>query len=233
MHFGHVLEAGPVFAEQLLVHVHDEIVVFGVDSGDAAGLRQYLQHLPDVAEIDHSALAAWGNVGREDLDAWVPGLDRLGQLRQQLMRQLTLHHRVKRIVAMAIAGPFLLPPLDRLLHGVAVADQREIEDRRCAAMERRLADPRRPIGHLMLGGAGNNDRPAAMDMRIDPAGNDDLPRRVDEPAPAPRAPRTSGGANGYDLTAGDTEIGRLRPRRKNREPVGDDNVQHLLTPPPS
>ena len=146
------------------------------------------------------------------------------------MRQLTLHHRVKRIVAVAIAGPFLLPPLDRLLHGVAVADQREIEDRRCAAMERRLADPRRPIGHLMLGGAGNHDRPAAMDMRIDPAGNDDLPRRVDDPS-GPESGETPGRANGYDLTAGDTEISRLRPRRKNREPVGDDDVQHPLTLP--
>ena len=78
MHLGHVLEAGPVFADQLFVHVHDEVVVFGVDRGDAAGLREDLQHLPDVAEIDHPALAARGNVGREDLDAWVPGLDRLG-----------------------------------------------------------------------------------------------------------------------------------------------------------
>ena len=58
MHFGHVLEAGPVLADQLLVHVHDDVVVLGMDRRDAAGLRQNLQYLPDVAEIDHAALAA-------------------------------------------------------------------------------------------------------------------------------------------------------------------------------
>ena len=101
-------------------------------------------------------------------EGW-PACDRLGQLRHQFGRELALHHRVKGIVAMAVAGPFLLPPLDRLLHIVAVADQRKVDDRRRAAVQCRLADPRRPVGHLVLGGAGHDDRPAAMDMRVDPA----------------------------------------------------------------
>ena len=58
VHLGHVLEAGAVLADQLFVHVHDDVVVLGMDDGDAAGLRQDLQHLPDVAEIDHAAPAA-------------------------------------------------------------------------------------------------------------------------------------------------------------------------------
>jgi len=72
VHLGHVLEAGAVLAEELLVHMHDDVVVLGVDRGDAAGLGQDLQHLPDVAEIDHAALAARGDVGREHLDRGVP-----------------------------------------------------------------------------------------------------------------------------------------------------------------
>jgi hypothetical protein len=43
VHLGHVLEAGPILADQLFVHVHDDVVVLGVDRGDAAGLRQHLQ----------------------------------------------------------------------------------------------------------------------------------------------------------------------------------------------
>jgi len=37
VHLGHVLEAGPILAGQLLVHVHHDIVVLGVDRGDATG----------------------------------------------------------------------------------------------------------------------------------------------------------------------------------------------------
>ncbi len=99
---------------------------------------------------------------------------------------------------MAVAGPFLLPALDRLLHIVTVADQRKIDDRGRAAMQRRLADPRRPLGHLVLGRAGHDDRPAAMDMRVDAARYDDLPRRVDGPPSADR-PKTARGADCRDL----------------------------------
>ncbi len=81
MHLSHVLKVGPLLAEQLFVHVHDEIVVLGVDRSDAAGLSQNLEHFPDVAKIDHAALAAGCNVGRKDLDRGMPGLNRFGQLR--------------------------------------------------------------------------------------------------------------------------------------------------------
>src|SRR5271166_5878433 len=105
---------------------------------------------------------------------------------------------MKGIVAMAVAGPFLLPAFDRLLHVVAVPDQRKIDDRRRAAMQRGLADPCRPLGHLVLGRARYDDRPAAMDMRVDAAGNDDLSRCVDGAAGADR-PKTARGADCSDL----------------------------------
>jgi hypothetical protein len=127
---------------------------------------------------------------------------------------------------MAVAGPFLLAPLDRLLHLVAVANQREIEDRRGAPEECGLADPRRPVGHMMLGRAGRDDRPAAMDMRVDAARNHNLPRRIDDPAGADRR-EAAGRADRRDLALCDPDVGRLRPRGQDGGSGGDDNLQHL------
>ena len=57
MHLGHVLEADAALADQLRVHVHDDVVVLGMDDAEAALLGEDLEHLPDVAEVDHAALA--------------------------------------------------------------------------------------------------------------------------------------------------------------------------------
>src|SRR5271165_6326244 len=72
-----------------------------------------------IAEIDHAAAAARGDLGREHLDRVVPGLHRLGELAEALQGDLAEQHRVKGVVAVAGAGPLFLPPLDRLLHAVA------------------------------------------------------------------------------------------------------------------
>ena len=79
VHLGHVLEADAVLAHQLLVHVHDDVVVLGVDRRDAAGLGDDLQHLPDVAVLHHAAGVARPDVGGEDLDGGMAGLHRLGK----------------------------------------------------------------------------------------------------------------------------------------------------------
>ena len=55
VHLGHVLEADAALADQLRVHVHDDVVVLGVDDAEPALLRQHLERLPDVAEVDHAA----------------------------------------------------------------------------------------------------------------------------------------------------------------------------------
>ena len=67
VHLGEVLEADPALADQLGIHVHDDVVVLGVDDAEPAVLGQYLERLPDVAEIDHPAGARRQDVGREDL----------------------------------------------------------------------------------------------------------------------------------------------------------------------
>jgi hypothetical protein len=67
VHLRHVLEAGAVLAEQLLVHVAHDVVVLGVDHREAALAREHLEDLPDLAEADHAAGAARRDVGGEDL----------------------------------------------------------------------------------------------------------------------------------------------------------------------
>ncbi len=206
VHLGHVLEADPVLAGQFFVHVHDDVVVLGVDRGDATGLCQDLEHLPDVAEIDHAALAAGGDVGREHLDRGVPLLHRLGQFAEALGRDLAEQHCVKSVVAMAGAGPLPLPAFDRLLDRLAALDRGKVDRCRRAAVQGRKADPRGRLGQHRLGDARH--RPAAMDMRVDAARNDDLPGGVDHPRRADRG-EAAGRADRDDMLAGDANIGRL------------------------
>ena len=51
-------------------------------------------------------------------------------------RDLAEQHRVEGVVAVAVAGPLLLPPLDRLLHRLAALDRGEVDRRRRAAEAR-------------------------------------------------------------------------------------------------
>jgi len=55
VHLGHVLVADAALTDQLGVHVHDDVVVLGVDDAEPALAGQHLEHLPDVAEVDHAA----------------------------------------------------------------------------------------------------------------------------------------------------------------------------------
>ncbi len=208
MDLGHVLKAGPVLAEELLVHVHHDVVVFGVDRGDAAGLRQDLQHLPDIAEIDHAALAAGRDVGGEHLDRGVPGLHRLGEFAEALVPDLAKEHRVKGVVAIAGARPLLVPSFDRLLDRFAALDRGEVDRCRRAAVQGCEADPRGRLGQCRLGDTGHRHRPVAMDMRVDAARDHDLARGVDHP-PGPYRSQVARPADRDDLLAGDADISRL------------------------
>ena len=77
---GEMLEAHPVLADKLRIHVHDDVVVFRMDDAKPALLRQHLERLPDIAEIDHAAGARGQDVGGEYLQRRIAGLDRLGEL---------------------------------------------------------------------------------------------------------------------------------------------------------
>src|ERR1019366_9795801 len=150
VYLGHVLEPGPIFADQLRVHVHNDVVVCGVDDTKTLLRRQDPEDLPDVAEIDHAAFAARGDVGGEYLDGRVAGLDRFADLAGQVDRQRAFHHDVLRVVAGAMSFPVLLTLFDRVPHVGAQRGAGEVDHRRGAAMHGGFADD---IGWLGEAGA--------------------------------------------------------------------------------
>src|SRR5215510_5412739 len=75
-----MLVAHPPLADELGVHVHDDVVVFRMNDAEAALIRQHLERLPDIAEVDHAAAARRKDIGGEYLERRVAGLDRLRQL---------------------------------------------------------------------------------------------------------------------------------------------------------
>ena len=52
-----MLKTDAVLADELGVHVHDDVVVFRMDDAKAALFRQHLECLPDITKIDHAAAA--------------------------------------------------------------------------------------------------------------------------------------------------------------------------------
>ena len=98
-----------------------------MDRREAAGLRQDLQDLPDVAEFDHAALVQGADVGREDLDRRMPRLHRLGQRAEQIGGLRAAQHQMKAVIAMAVAGEFALALLDRALQRNLGQAEREIQ----------------------------------------------------------------------------------------------------------
>ena len=65
-----------------------------------------------------------------------------------------------------------------------------------------------------------------MHMRVDPAGDHDLPRGVDGPSGADRG-EGAASADRRDMFAVHPDIGRLGTRGKDGGTAGDDDVEHL------
>ena len=156
----------------------------------------------------------------------MPGLHRLGELAEVLVRDLAEQHRVKGVVAVAGACPLLVPPLDCLMDRLAALDRGEIDRCRGAAVQGREADPRGRLGQCRLGDAGHRHWPVAMHMRVDATGDHDLPRRVDGPSGA-NAGKAAWRADRGNMLAGNADIGRLGARGEGGEAARDDDVQHV------
>ena len=86
MHLRHILKPCAIFAEDLGVHMHDNVIVFSVNHAKPAFVRQHLKHFPDIAEIHHAALAGRRDIRREDFRGGVAGFNRLTQLRRDIGR---------------------------------------------------------------------------------------------------------------------------------------------------
>ena len=140
-------------------------------------------------------------------EAW-PCLNRLGQCAEHALRQLAVQQQMKAVVAIARAGPFALARFNRALQWLVGRALHKIEQGRRTAVQCSTADLLGRRAQQVLVTAGKRDRHAAMDMRIDAAGNDDLIAGVDDPRGADRL-QTARCANRGDLTSGDADIRRL------------------------
>jgi hypothetical protein len=136
---------------------------------------------------------------------------------------------MKPVVATAGAGPLALADLYRLLQRLIGRARGKIEQGRCTAMQGGAADLFRRRAQHVLVAAGKRDRRAAMDMRIDPARNDDLAVGVDG-ARGTGGGEAAGSADSCDLAAGDADIGGLGGGRHDRQTPGNDQVEHSAPP---
>ena len=96
-------------------------------------------------------------------------------------------------------------------------------------MEGGAADLFRRRAQHVLVAAGKRDRRTAVDMRIDPARNDDLAVGVDS-ALGTGGGEAAWGAYSGDLAAGDADIGGLGGSRHHRQSPGNDQVEHWAPP---
>ena len=63
VNLGHVLETSAALTFQYVVHVHDNLIIFGVDRCDAAFFLQDLENFPDVSVGNLAAPPARSDVG--------------------------------------------------------------------------------------------------------------------------------------------------------------------------
>ena len=169
MHLRHILKPCAVFAEDLGVHMHDNVIVFSVNHAKPAFARQHLKHFPDIAEIHHAALAGRRDIRREDFRGGVAGFNRLTQLRRDIGRQIAFHHDVIGVVARAaISLPSCLPFRNGAFDGFAMGPAHEIQNAGGAAIKRSAAHHGCALG-LFQGSIRPRDRPKAMRVRVNAA----------------------------------------------------------------
>ena len=229
----HVLDVGAALALQPLVHVHDEVVVLGVDRQDAAVLGRLLHDDPQVTEPDHPALADRPHVGGEDLQAGEAGLDGLGNLIDDLRRHRALQHHVQRVIRVARA-PDLLLLLDRPSDRHARLPDGEVHERGGAAADGGAAD--------LLGwraqrvpAAERRDRPVRVHVRVDASGDDELAGGVDDAGDV--AGQRAGRGDGDDAFALDADVPGADALGSDHLSTTDHEIEHgyslLSSPAPS
>src|SRR5215510_8905725 len=221
-----MLVAHSALADELGVHMHDDVVVFGMNDAESALLRQDLERLPDIAEVDHAAAARGKNIGGEYLERRVARLDRLGELAAEFGRRLGVQHDVVGPVTWAFPDEILVARLDGLQRRDAVAPIGKINKSRRPSEERGAAN---------LLGAGRNEwcavglDPHVMEMhvRVDAAWHDDVPCCVDDPG---RRGLDGEGAQCRDRLPGNTYVATYNTFRCNDISATNDQIEHDLLP---
>src|SRR5262249_51277009 len=88
---------------------------------ESALLRQHLERLPDIAEVNHAAAARRKDIGGEYLERRVAGLDRLSELAGEFGRRLRMQHDVVSPVTWAFPDEVFVTRLDGLQRRDAIS----------------------------------------------------------------------------------------------------------------
>ena len=165
----HILEPCAILAEDLGVHMHDNVIIFGVNHAKPTLARQHLKHFPDIAEIHHAALAGRRDIRREDFRGGVAGFNRLTQLGGNIGRQVAFDHDVIGVIARAAIGlPSRVTFRNGAFDGFAMGPAHEIQNAGGAAIKRSAAHHGSALG-LIQGSIGPRNWPKAMRVRVNAA----------------------------------------------------------------
>src|SRR5262245_20267674 len=214
----------PPLADELGVHVHDDVVVFCMNDAESALLRQHLESLPDIAEVDHTPAARREDIGGEDLERRVAGLDRLSELAGEFGRRLGVQHDVVGPVTWAFPDEVFVARLDGLQRRDTIAPIGKINKRGRPSEERSAPN---------LLGAGRNERRAVgldphvmeMHVRVDAAWHDDMSCCVNNTG---RRGLDGQGAQCGDRLSGNTYVAAYNSLRSDNISATNDQVKHAL-----
>src|SRR5258707_13935429 len=213
MDFSKILKTHPAFADEFAVHVHDDVVVLGVDNAETAMSREHLKHLPYVAEIDHASAAAGCDIRGEYLHRGIASLNGFSELPGNVGRKIAFHHHVISIIAITGPTPILIASFDSILDTVAMCPPREVDDGGGAAEQcctandcRRLREPGRPVRYRY--------RPGAVHVGIDTAWHHDLACGIDQPGTIGQR-QSTGRGDRRNLPIRDVEIVGADTGRRN------------------
>ena len=155
------LGSGIALAQQAGGELGHHVAVLGMDHGDAAHLPHALEAREELVVVDHQRAL----VGEEMLEGGDAALGDLGHLIEHLLPPPG-HRHVVGVVAVR-ASRLVVPHLEGVEQPLTGSGQREVDDHRGPARQRRA----RPALEV-VGGIGAHERHLEMRVRVDPARHD-------------------------------------------------------------
>ena len=230
------VQVGPVVAAlafQLLLHVGDDVVLFGVNGHDAAVFADLLEDLPQVPHRDA------GVEGGEDLEARDAGLDRLADFAHGAGRDGAGQDVVEGVVGVGVAAEGIPARLDLGHDGIGRRHRARCQGQRPgevnvggdASEGSGAAGGLGRLGEHAVVSAGPivGHRDVDVGMRLDAAGQYDHAGGIDGLA-GPDVVEDTGSGHRRDLLALDAHVPQANAVRCDHGPALDDQVQHDCLP---
>ena len=229
MHEGHVGPFGPPLPDQLLVHVLDHVVLFGMNQQHGVQFPDPGHEIVEVPGADHAGDVACGgrtDLGGEDLESGKALLHSFADRVDDLWRDGAEEHHMVGVVGIGIAppdtGPLLKGPGDvqTLIH------HREVQQGGGASEQRGAADLLRRSRQEI---AAADDRSGDVSVRLDAARDHDHPRGVNGLTAVTRQDARRG--DGHDLFSLDRHVPHPDAHGCDDSPSSNDQVQHFRVEP--